>query len=184
MKYWSTKWKSLYVKPSASLQSWFFHQMAHFSWRNAPLLNSFNIYTPSPPLQISVFESDKTECAVVLHFLRLVSSISWCIWLFRRPKMQRSFPKFFKFLILCVPVSVSVSFPSLLYFGRGGEESVDCRSEGCLYVIFAFINMNLFPFFYLFSLFPTATTLLMCFIMNTTLRQVFYSSIRGSLVLR
>lgn len=45
--------------------------------------------------------------------------------------------EFSKFLILCVPVSVSVSVPSLLYFGRGGEESVDCRSEGCFYVIFA-----------------------------------------------
>ena len=45
------------------------------------------------------------------------------------------------------------------------------------------INMNLFPFFFLFVfLFPTATTLLMCFIMNTTLRQVVYSSIRESLV--
>lgn len=112
------------------------------------------LYPPPPPIQISVFESDKTECAVVLHFLRLVRSILWCIWLFRRPKMQRSFPKFFKFLILCVPVSVSVSFPSLLYFGRGGEEFVDCRSEGCFYVIFAFINMNLFPFFLFVFPFP------------------------------
>ena len=46
------------------------------------------------------------------------------------------------------------------------------------------INMNLFPFFLYLFLFPTATTLLMCFIMNTTLRQVVCSSIRESLVLR
>ena len=51
---------------------------------------------------------------------------------FSKTKNVEEFPKVFQvFEILCVPVSVSVSVPSLLYFGRGGEESVDCRSEGC-----------------------------------------------------
>ena len=59
---------------------------------------------------------------------------------FSKTKNVEEFPKVFQvffFLILRVPVSVSVSVPSLLYFGRGGKESVDCRSEGCFYVIFA-----------------------------------------------
>ena len=73
---------------------------------------------------------------------------------FSKTKNVEEFPKVFQvFDSLCARLCFCL-FPFPVIFWQGREESVDCRSEGCFYVIFAFINMNLFPFFLFVFPFP------------------------------